>query len=426
MSGLAVIFGFLVLALVGVPIAFAMGLTGVAYFLLQDVPLNVLAHRMANALNSYPLLAVPVFIFAGNLLNASGVTLRMFEFAKILVGTIKGGLAQVNVIAALLFSGVSGSALADIGGLGAIEIKVMKDQGYPADVAAAITVAAATIGPIFPPSIPLIIYASVAQLSTIELLLAGVGPALIIVVCLMLQITWFARRDNYPREMRRLTLPEAWAVTVRAAPALLAPVLVIGGMLSGLFSPTEVAAVTVLYALFLGFFVYRELSWSGLIAAGRESVDATASVMLIIAASAVFAFALTIEQVPQQAADWLLALSRDPLILLIIVNVLLLGVGMILDSIAAILVLTPILAPPLVAAGVDPIHLGVVVVLNLMIGLLTPPVGMSLFMGSAIAKISFERLTRAVFPFLVSLLVALAVVTAFPRISIALPYALYR
>jgi tripartite ATP-independent transporter DctM subunit len=168
------------------------------------------------------------------------------------------------------------------------------------------------------------------------------------------------------------------------------------------------------------------LSWSGLIAAGRESVDATASVMLIIAASAVFAFALTIEQVPQQAADWLLALSRDPLILLIIVNVLLLGVGMILDSIAAILVLTPILAPPLVAAGVDPIHLGVVVVLNLMIGLLTPPVGMSLFMGSAIAKISFDRLTRAVFPFLVSLLVALAVVTAFPRISIALPYALYR
>jgi tripartite ATP-independent transporter DctM subunit len=320
----------------------------------------------------------------------------------------------------LIFSGVSGAALADIGGLGTVQIRLMRNQGYTPEFASGITIASATIGPIFPPSIPLVIFAAAAEISTVKLLIAGVLPAFVIAAFLMLQVAWMARRYNLPRDEMRVTGRQARSIMVSSLPALFAPVLLIGGMLTGVFGPTEVAAVTVLYGLVLGL-IYRRLTWSVLFETARETTRATASILFIVATAGLFAWILTIEQVPALISGALLALSTNPLVLLLLVNILLLIVGMFMESIAAILILAPILVPPLTMAGVDPIHLGIVVVLNLMIGLLTPPVGMSLYMVSSIAKIPVHQVLKGTMPFFIPLLLSLAVVTLFPALSTYLP-----
>ena len=426
MSGFHVIGLFLLLGLLGVPLAVSMGLSAVTYIVVAGIPLATIAHRMGNAINSFPLLAVVLFIFVGSLLNATGITHRLYEAAKLVVGRVKGGLAYVNVLANLVMAGISGAALADIGALGNIQIKAMKEQGYKEEVAASITVAAATLGPIFPPSIPMIIYASVAEVSGIKLLIAGIVPALVITLCLCVQVWYFARKYNFPRE----THVQPWRKMIRTAlvavPALATPVLLVCGLLFGWFGPTELAGFTVFYALFLGSVVYKELTWQRLLAGARETVRATATIMFIVSSAAIFAWVLTVEQVPAQMSELLLGFSKDPVVLLMLTNVILLVVGMFMESIAAIMVMTPLLVPPLYAAGVDPVHLGVVVVLNLMIGLLTPPVGMSLYMVSIIANVSFSRMARVIWPFLVPLLVALLIVTLVPTISTWLPDLMFK
>lgn len=425
MNGIEVVGLLLLLLALSVPLSVSMGIAGVAYIVIAGIPLSVVAHRMGNAVNSFPLLAVPVFIFAGSLMNTSGITTRIFDFAKLLIGPIRGGLAQVNVIASLIFSGISGAALADIGGLGQIEIKAMEEQGYKSELAAGITAASATIGPIFPPSIPLIIYGTVAEVSGVKLLIAGVVPGLLITLLLMLQIGYFARKYNFPAESRPFEFKEVLSAFRSALPALLSPVILIGGLLSGLFSPTEVAAVTVIYGLILGKFIYRELTWRQLVEVGRQSIRQTANIMFIISSAAIFAFALTVEQVHVQMTDMLLGISQNPVILLLIVNILLLVVGMIMETIAAILVLTPLLVPALGQAGVDPIHLGIVMVLNLMIGLLTPPVGMSLYMVSIVSESPVEKVIRAILPYFLPLIISLIIVTLIPMISTWLPGLIY-
>jgi tripartite ATP-independent transporter DctM subunit len=406
---------------IGLPIAIAMGLSAAAVIWWNDLPLTVIAQRTINALDSVPLLAVPMFIFAAALFNAAGITRHLFDLIRLLVGRIRGGLGHVTVGANLVFSGISGAALADIGALGGTQIRMMREQGYRDEFAAGITMAAATIGPIFPPSIPLIIFAAAAEVSAVKLLLAGALPALVIAALLMLQIAWMAGRQDLPRDtvkFERARLLRAFGV---ALPALLAPVILIGGLVSGFFGPTEVAGITVVYALLLGTLVYRELTWAGVVAAARETVHASASVLFIVGSAALFAWVLTIDQLPMRATGFLLELSKNPVVLLLIVNALLLVVGMVLESIAAILILAPILAPALEAAGVDPVQLGVVVVLNLMIGLLTPPVGMSLYMVSSIARMPLHRVVAGALPFLLPLIAALLVVTFVPALSTWLP-----
>ena len=426
MNGFHVIGLFLSLSVLGVPLAVSMGLSAVTYIVAEGIPLATVAHRMGNALNSFPLLAVVLFIFVGSLLNATGITHRLYEAAKLVVGQVRGGLAYVNVLANLVMAGISGAALADIGALGNIQIRAMKEQGYKEEVAASITVAAATLGPIFPPSIPLIIYASVAEVSGIKLLIAGIVPALVITLCLCAQVWYFARKYNFPREARVRPWPEKLRTAFVALPALATPAILVGGLLFGWFGPTELAGFTVFYALLLGGVVYKELTWERLLAGARDTVRATATIMFIVSAAAIFAWVLTVEQVPAQMSGLLLGFSKNPVVLLLLANLMLLLVGMFMESIAAIMVMTPLLVPPLVEAGVDPVHLGIIVVLNLMIGLLTPPVGMSLYLVSIISNVPFARMARVIWPFLVPLLVSLLIVTLVPSISTWLPDLMFR
>ncbi|HTX52658.1 MAG TPA: TRAP transporter large permease [Candidatus Baltobacteraceae bacterium] len=426
MSGFEVLGLFLLLAMLGVPLAASMGLAAVAYIVVMGVPLSTVAHRMTNSINSFPLLAVVLFIYVGNLMNATGLTHRLYDAARVLVGRVRGGLAYVNVLANLVMAGISGSALADVGALGNVQIKAMKEQGYPVEVAAAITASAATLGPIFPPSIPMIIYAGVAEVSGVKLLIAGMVPALVIALCLCIQVWYYAHKHNYPRDSRITTWREKARILAVAVPALSTPVVLVFGLLFGFFGPTELAAFTVCYAVLLGSVVYRELTWKACMESARETVRATAIIMFIVSAAAIFAWVLTVEQLPEQMSVLLLSISRNPWVLLMIVNGMLLVAGCFMESIAAIMVMTPLIVPPLYAAGVDPVHLGVVVVLNLMIGLLTPPVGMSLYMVSIISKVPFARMARVIWPFLIPLLVSLIIVTLVPGISTWLPEMVFK
>ncbi len=412
---------FIITLFIGVPVAVSMGMSAAVVILVYDLPVSVLAQRGLNALNSTPLLAVPLFILAANILNESGVTGHIFELVRLFVGRIRGGIAQVTVLVSLIFSGISGAALADIGALGKMQIDMMRTQGYKDEFSSGITIAAATIGPIFPPSIPIIIFAAAAQVSAVKLLLAGIVPALIITLVLMGQIAVMAKLSGLPRDTVSPSLKQIRRQIIISLPALFAPVLLIGGLVSGFFGPTEVAGITVVYAALIGKLFYRKLSFEGLVTSARETVQATASVLFIVASAALFAWVLTVDRVPVVVSQFLLGVSDNPVVLLLIVNAFLLVAGMVLESIAAILIIAPIITPALSAAGVDPIHLGIVFVLNLMIGLLTPPVGMSLYMVSIIADIPLPKVVKGVLPFLISMLLSLLVVTLVPAMSTWLP-----
>lgn len=421
MSGLMIILLFLVLIMAGLPIAFSMAIPAVAYLIVEGIPVSVMVQRMVASLNSFPLLAVPLFIMAAGLMNSSGITSRLFEFAKLLVGRLKGGLAQVNIVASLIFAGISGAALADVGGLGNIEIDAMTKQKYPKDAAAAVTAASAVVGPIFPPSIPLIIYGAAAETSSMRLLIAGVFPALIVVILLMLQVGYFAAKRNYPRGVEeKYTRSQIIEVLKRGLPAMMMPIILMTGMLSGYFSPTEVGAITVTYAIILSF-VYRELSVKGFLKVCRETLRSTASVLIIVASAAIFAWTLTVEQLPQQVSILMLTISENPFVLLILANIVLLTAGMFIETTAAILVLTPILLPPLIMAGVNPVHFGVVMVFNLMIGMITPPVGMSVYMLSSLVKMPVGSIFKAVTPYFITLLLSLLIITYVPQVTMWLP-----
>ena len=417
---------FIILLAIGVPIAICLGLSASIVIVAQGLPVAVVAQRSLNSLDSSPLLAVPLFIFAAALLNATGVTTHLFDLVRMIFGRIRGAVAQVSILVSLIFSGISGAALADIGALGSIQIKQMKEQGYKEEFAAGVTVAAATIGPIFPPSIPIIIYASVTNISAVKLLIAGIIPALLLTAFLMIQVAILARIKGLPRDDVRANPHDVARKAVISFPALLAPVLLIGGLVSGYFGPTEVAGVTVAYAIFIGIFIYRALSFAGILGALRETVEATANILFVVATAALFAWVLTLDQVPMKVSGLLLGLSDNPLVLLLLVNILLLVVGMVLESIAAILIIAPIIAPALTAAGVDPLQLGIVFVLNLMIGLLTPPVGMSLYMITIVTKMPIGKVIAGVMPFFIPLLLSLLVVSAVPALSTWLPETLMK
>lgn len=421
MEGILIIGAFLLLFVLGFPVVLAIGMPCIVYVFFKGLPIDLIAQRTLYALDSFPLVAVPVFLFVGSLMNSAGISRHIYRFADTATGRLPGGLAQVNIFGSLIFAGMSGSALADIGGIGRIEIDAMRAKGFKGGFAAAVTSASAIIGPIFPPSIPLIIYGTVTGVSVLQLLLGGIVPGLLCVAMLMLMTGVLAMRRDYPRAARWPIRAELWRDLKPAAPALFAPVILIAGMLAGYFTPTEIAAVTVLYTGLVSWLFYRELTWAGMLRAAFETIHASAGILLIVAVAALFGWILSVEQVPQRLTDVMLGISRNPYVLLLIVNVLLILVGMFLDSTTAILVIAPILAKPLVAAGVDPVHLGMVVVFNLMVGLLTPPMGLALFLVAHIAKVSMKEVLREMLPYYIPLGITLLLITYFPRLTTWLP-----
>ncbi|MCX7787640.1 MAG: TRAP transporter large permease [Spirochaetes bacterium] len=412
---------FFFLFLIGFPVVLSIIIPVLVYVFWSGVPLELVTQRMHYSLDSYPLIAVPIFIFVGNLMNSSGITRRIFRFADTLVGRLPGGLAQVNIFASLIFSGMSGAALADVGGLGQIEIQAMKEKGFSTSFAAAVTIASATVGPIFPPSIPLVIYGSVASVSVVKLLLGGILPAILAVITMMIMTAILSKLRNFPRAERWPTLKEVWRDLLPALPALLTPLLLISGMLSGYFTPTEAASVTVFYVFLISGVVYRELDWTQVWNALVETVKATSTILIIVAAASLFGWILAIEQIPQLFSSFILSITQNPLLLLLLLNIILFIVGMFLDSTTATLLLVPIVVPPLVKSGVDPIHLGLVFIFNIMIGLITPPMGLSLFLVSEISKVPMKSIIKDVLPYMIPLVVTLFMITYIPGIVLFIP-----
>jgi tripartite ATP-independent transporter DctM subunit len=411
--------------LLGVPIAGALALVAAGTMLVTAGPdlLVIFIQRAFAATTSFPLLAIPFFILAGNLMNAGGTTERIFAVANLLVGKVRGGLAHVNVMGSMIFAGMSGSAVADAAGLGVIEIRAMVREGYAPRYAATISAVSATIGPIIPPSIPFVIYGSLANVSVGALFLAGVVPGLLVGLGLMAAIAVEAHRRDLPRSSGWPPIGVALRTIARAAPALALPPLILAVILSGVATPTEAAVVAAALAFVLGRLVYRELSmadvWHTLWETGRQ----TAQVMLIIAMAAPFGWVLIQQQVPNAILKSLLGIASEPWIILLIVNVALLVLGMFLETIAVMIIAYPILAPVMAAIGVDPVHFGVILVLNMMIGLVTPPVGLCLYVVAGIARVPIAEIAREIGPYLAALVAVLALVTYVPAISMWLPQA---
>ena len=412
--------------LAGIPIAVGLALVAAATMLLTTGPdlLVIFIQRAYATTTSFPLLAIPFFILAGNLMNVGGTTERIFAVAKLLVGRIQGGLAHVNVIGSMIFAGMSGSAVADAAGLGVIEIRAMIKEGYTARYSATITAVSATIGPIIPPSIPFVIYGSMANVSVGALFLAGILPGLLMGAGLMGAIAITARRLNLPRSAGWPPLRLALRTLLSAAPALALPPAILAVIFTGVATPTEAAVVAAAFAFVLGRFVYRELTLADFWQTTWESGRQTAQVMLIIAMSAPFGWVLIQQQVPDAILKALMSLSGEPWVILLIVNAVLLILGMFLEAIAIMIIAYPILAPVMAAIGVDPVHFGVIMVLNLMIGLVTPPVGLCLYVVSGIAKVPIADVVSELAPYLLALIGVLLLVTYVPAVSVWLPQTL--
>ena len=412
--------------IIGVPVGIALAGSSMLYVLVSgSVPDFVVIHRMVNGVDSFPLLAIPFFILAGNLMNSAGITNRIFAFATACIGWLRGGLGHVNIIASVLFAGMSGAAVADAGGLGTIEIKAMRDAGYDDDFAVAVTASSSTIGPIIPPSLPMVVYGVMASASVGQLFAAGFIPGMLMAVSLMLMVAWYARKRNYPRDAR-FNILLLGGTFKRAFLSLLTPVIIVGGILTGVFTPTEAAISASVYALFLGIIVYRTLTWKRLLHVSMETIETTAIILLIVAAASIFAWILTSNRVTEHFAALLMGMTDNPLLILLMMNLVLIVVGCFKETVAAITILVPVLLPIAVSVGIDPVHFGVIMVLNLMIGLLTPPVGMVLYVLSRVSGISFERCSAATIPFLVPLVIVLILVTFIPAISMWLPTLIYR
>ncbi|SFQ25621.1 TRAP transporter large permease [Variovorax sp. 770b2] len=453
----------------GIPVAIAMAGASLVYILVSDstLPPFVVIHRMVSGIDSFPLLAVPFFILAGNLMNNAGITTRIYNFALALVGWLKGGLGHVNVLGSVIFAGMSGTAIADAAGLGTIEIKAMKEHGYSTEFAVGVTAASATLGPIIPPSLPFVIYGMMANVSVGALFLAGILPGALMAILMMLTVAYYAHKNKWGADVKfsRTRLFKAlmelavvigwpmlmWLLVVKlgtppqltafaglaslfvldkifsfeALLPIMTPVLLIGGMTTGLFTPTEGAIAACVWAMILGFAWYRTLSWKMFIKVCLDTIETTSTVLFIVAAASIFGWMLTATGVTTDIAAWVLGFTKEAWVFLLLANLLMLFVGCFLEPTAAITILVPILLPIATQLGVDPIHFGLVMVLNLMIGLLHPPMGMVLFVLARVAGLSFERTTMAILPWLVPLLLSLGVITYMPKLVLWVPRMFY-
>ena len=410
------------LILLGVPVAVSMGLTAVVTFLVlgQADILTMVAQRMYASTTSFTLLAIPFFILAGNLMNTGGITERIFGFARVLVGHIWGGLGQVNVIASMIFSGMSGAAVADAAGLGMIEMKAMKDNGYDWRFSAAITAASSTIGPVIPPSIPLVIYGYLTEVSVSRLFLAGVIPGVLMGLALMIAVYFVSKRRRYPRD-QRAPWKDIFRTGKAAALPLLTPAIIVGGILSGQFTPTEASVVACLYALFLGLVIYRSIRIRDLPGIFWNTLTHTIRIMFIIATAGFFGWLLILHRIPVQVITGLTNLSSSPAVVMLIIIAVLLVFGCFLEGIAVLLITIPIFQKIIIHFSMDPVQFGVVMTLASMIGLLTPPVGMCLYAVSSITGLSIGELTREMWPYLLGIFLVLLSVAFIPSISLWLP-----
>lgn len=420
---LALMFAVLAaLVIIEVPIAMALALAAIAYLLIeQSVPLSLVVQRMAPGLDSFPLLAIPLFILAGNLLNRAGIAARIFEFALALVGHIRGSLAHVNIVASMIFAGMSGVAQADAAGLGTIEVRAMRKEGFDPAFSAAVTAASAIIGPIIPPSVIMVIYAVMAQVSVADLFLAGILPGLVIGLLLMATVYLMALTGRIHAPVReRAKAPAIGRAFVRALPALVAPVLLVGGILGGVATPTELGAVTVIYATLLGF-INRELTWRVVWRCFADTLVTCGVLVFIISAAVPFGWVIAVKNIPTALAALMLSWTDSPYAILALINLLLLAVGCFLETTAILLIATPALLPLATAFGIDPVHFGLIMIFNLLIGATTPPFGVILFIMMDIAKISFGRMIRAMLPFYIPLGLALLIITYWPGLVLWLP-----
>jgi TRAP-type transport system large permease protein len=420
---LALLFGlFALLVAIQVPVAFAMGLASlVVVALTQPIPLTIVVQRMGNGLDSFVLIAIPLFVMAGHLLNRAGIADRIFHFAGALCGHIRGGLAHVNVVASMIFAGMSGVAQADAAGLGVVEIDAMKKQGFDPAFSAAISAASSVIGPIIPPSVIMVVYAVMVQASVAELFLAGLLPGVLMGGSLMVTTYWLVRSGRITAPATQpMSLPTLRRTFLRAIPALLAPILLIVGLLAGVATPTELGALIVIYAMALGF-VQRELSVRDLIGAARETMVTCGVLVFIIACAVPFGWLVATSQAPMKLAAFMMSLSENKFVILAIVNVALLLIGCLMETTAILLIATPTLYPLMVAIGVDPVHFGIILIVNLLIGTLTPPFGVILFIMMNIANVSLAQISRAVLPLYIPLLFTLLVITYWADFVLAIP-----
>jgi TRAP-type C4-dicarboxylate transport system permease large subunit len=459
---------FLFLMSGGIPVAIAMAGASLIYlFFVQSSPPFVVIHRMVSGIDSFPLLAVPFFILAGNLMNNAGITNRIYNYALALVGWLKGGLGHVNVVGSVVFAGMSGTAIADAAGLGTVEIKAMRDHGYSKEFAVGVTAASATLGPIIPPSLPFVIYGMMANVSVGALFLAGILPGVFMALLMMVTVAYFAHKNNWgsdigfvwSRVIKALietavvviwpvliwVLVKHWEWPAQATVAgalvllfaadrifkfqavlpIMTPVLLIGGMTSGVFTPTEGAIAACVWAMVLGFFWYRTLHFKMFVKICLETVETTATVLFIVAAASIFGWMLTATGVTAAISSWVLEFTKEPWVFLLLANLLMLFVGCFLEPTAAITILVPILVPICQQLGIDLVHFGLVMVLNLMIGLLHPPMGMVLFVLARVAQLSVERTTVAILPWLLPLLGSLVIITYMPGLVLWLPRLFY-
>jgi len=421
--GLTILLGvFFTCVFFGIPVAFAMGLAALSAFWYEGFPLLITFQRTISGISVFSLLAIPFFVFAGELMLHGGIAIRLVKFASSLVGHMRGGLASVNIFSSMLFGGISGSAIADISALGSLMIPVMKERGYRPDYAVNVTVTSSIAGIVIPPSHNMIIYAIAAGggISISKLFLAGVIPGILMCVCLAVAAYILARKHGYPAE----PFPGLKAVALTAAaavPGLITAVIIVGGVLSGIFTVTESGAFGAIYALLLTAFVYRSLDWKGFITAVTSAVRTTAMVMILIGFASSFAYLLALYQVPELMGNALLGISDNPIIILLMINIILLCLGMIMDMAALLLICTPIFLPIAKSIGMDPTQFGIMMLINLGLGLCTPPVGTCLFVGCAVGKIKIEESLKTIWPFYIALLLALVLVTYVPAFSLWLP-----
>ncbi len=414
---------FVILLLIGVPVAFVLGMSGLASLLVwQDVsPMSLIPQRVFRGMNNFPLMAIPFFILAGELMGKSIMT-RLVRFSNAIIGHLKGGLAHVNVVASMFFGGITGAGVADTAAIGSMLIPAMVKEGYSPGFSTAVTAASSTIGPIIPPSIPMVIYAlTVGNVSIGALFVAGIIPGILIGVGQMLLILYFSLTRNLPKHRQRFEIKEFLISFKGAVWALLMPIIILGGILSGIFTATEAAAVAVVYALFVNFVIYRDMSIKELYACIIHSAIITSVVMFMIGTAKIASWIITIQDIPQKLVAVISAVSPSPIVFMIFIMILLFGVGCLMESSTNIIMFAPILAPVADAFGIHPIHFGFVVVMNLMIGMITPPVGIILFVASGIADIKFEELVKAIFPFLVVTMLTLFAIVFIPDIALFLP-----
>ena len=414
---------FFILMLIGMPIGFVLGLTAVVGFLKMDNPvfMTMLSQRFFSAMNSYVYLALPLFLLAGDIMNKAGLTEKIVDFSNVFFGRLRGGLAQVNIATSIIFGGISGSAVADTAALGSIFIPSMTKEGYDRDFSVAVTAASSVIAPIIPPSIIMVLYGGLMGVSIAGLFAAGIVPGLLIGIGMMILTRFISEIRNYPQHQEKITFNRIKTETSKALWALFMPVIILGGILGGIFTPTEAAAVAVGYALFLGFVIYRNVSLKDFYWLLFRNSVMMGVIILILSAAAVLAWLFAIEQLPQAVAGFFTSITDNRYILLLLINFLMLIVGMFMDILSSLIILGPILAPMAINLGVDPLHFGMMMCVNLSIAMITPPVGGCLFIGMVVGKISFGKLVRAIWPYIFVELMVLLMVIYIPGITMFMP-----